>query len=76
LKIFAATTDGVLSNCHFWIVDEFRKVSGAINHLHFNEQLVMEHGGTVAYHYTNMVTHVICISQQNEEVIKVKIIYC
>jgi len=72
---FSASSDGFLSNCHFWIVDELRKVSGATNHLHFNEDRVLEHGGTVAYHYTNMVTHVIGISQKNFDVIRVKIIF-
>ncbi|KAL5239067.1 hypothetical protein ACI65C_006477 [Semiaphis heraclei] len=62
--------DGFLSNCHFLIVNELKKVSGATNHLHFNEQRVLEHGGTVAYHYTNMVTHVIGISQKNSDVLR------
>ncbi|XP_060859072.1 PAX-interacting protein 1-like [Metopolophium dirhodum] len=61
---------GFLSNCHFWVVDELRKVAGATNHLYFDEHRVMEHGGTVAYHYTNMVTHIIGNSQNNLEVLK------
>jgi len=50
-------------------------VSGATNHLYFNEQRILEHGGTIAYHYTNMVTHVIGISQKNADVIRVNIIF-
>ncbi|XP_016664872.1 PAX-interacting protein 1-like isoform X3 [Acyrthosiphon pisum] len=63
------STDGFLSNCHFWVVNEYKKISGATNHQYFNENRIMEHGGTVAYHYTNMVTHVIGISSKNADVI-------
>ncbi|XP_060859466.1 PAX-interacting protein 1-like [Metopolophium dirhodum] len=67
---FQPSPDGFLSNCHFWIVDDLRKVAGATNHLYFNEHCIQEHGGTIAYHYTNMVTHVIGISQKNVEVLR------
>lgn len=46
---FAVSSEGFLSNCHFLISDDLRKVSGASDHLYFNEQRIKEHGGIVAY---------------------------
>lgn len=67
--------EGFLSNCHFWIVNEYKELTGDSYHLHFNEHRLIEHGATVAYDYSSMVTHVLCNSQKNSEVLKVTTIF-
>ncbi|XP_025192742.1 PAX-interacting protein 1-like, partial [Melanaphis sacchari] len=70
LQLKPSTEKGFLSDCHFWIVNEHKELPGGSNRLYFNEQRVMEHGGILAYRYSNEVTHVICNSQKNNEVFR------
>ncbi|XP_026819809.1 PAX-interacting protein 1-like [Rhopalosiphum maidis] len=70
LKFKQPLVEGFLSNCHFWIINEHKELLGDSYHLHFNEHRLIEHGATVAYEYSSKVTHVLCNSQKNSEVLK------